>query len=86
MNTKDLLEERKQSYGDAWIVAGMWLCLSAVRESNLFKDSFFVHNFVLIMSKLARALHSPHNIDHWRDIAGYATLIVTFLEEEENSL
>ena len=35
----------------------------------------------MIVHKISRALHgNPHEIDHWRDIAGYATLVVNELE------
>jgi hypothetical protein len=43
-----------------------------------------VHNWVLIMSKMVRILFTPKNPDHWRDIAGYATLQLTMLEEIQN--
>jgi hypothetical protein len=81
MNVNKLLEERGKEYGTAWITAGVWLNSKAVRDSALFQESIFIHNFVLIMSKLARALHSPYNVDHWRDIAGYATLVANWLTE-----
>jgi hypothetical protein len=81
MNTDKLLEERKREYGDAWLIAGIWLNNAAIRNSPLFTESLFTHNFVLILSKLARALHSPYNVDHWKDAAGYATLVATWLEE-----
>lgn len=36
----------------------------------------------MIASKIARALYGdPTEIDHWRDIAGYAQLVVRELEE-----
>jgi DNA primase len=35
----------------------------------------------MIAQKISRALHgNPHEVDHWRDIAGYATLVVNELE------
>jgi hypothetical protein len=79
-NIDKLLAERETEYGDAWLIAGYWLHHKAVRDSNLFQESIFIHNFVLILSKMARALHSPYNIDHWRDAAGYATLVANWLE------
>jgi hypothetical protein len=82
MNATDkLLAEKESEYGQAWLIAGYWLHHKAVRDSTLFTDSLFAHNFVLILSKLARALHSPYNIDHWRDAAGYATLVANWLSE-----
>jgi hypothetical protein len=81
MNVDKLLKEREAEYGTAWITAGVWLNSKAVRDSALFTDSLFAHNFVLILSKLARALHSPYNIDHWRDAAGYATLVANWIDE-----
>lgn len=82
MNDIDkLLAEREEQYGNAWITAGVWLNSTSVRNSNLFRESIFIHNFVLIMSKLARALHSPYKADTWKDIAGYATLVANWLDE-----
>jgi hypothetical protein len=81
MNVDQLLKKREAEYGTAWITAGVWLNSKAVRDSNLFQESIFIHNFVLILSKLARALHSPYNVDHWQDIAGYATLVANWLTE-----
>ena len=40
----------------------------------------------LIMHKLARIANGdPHYDDSWRDIAGYATLVVDILNKEEDS-
>jgi hypothetical protein len=80
-DTAKLLEEKAAEYGDAWLIAGNWLHHTAVRNSPLFTESLFVHNFVLIFSKMARALHSPYNVDHWRDAAGYATLVANWITE-----
>jgi hypothetical protein len=80
-DTQQLLTQRKKEYGDAWLIAGYWLNHKAVRDSNLFQESLFTHNFVLILSKLARALHSPYKKDTWQDIAGYATLVANWLDE-----
>jgi hypothetical protein len=81
MNVDKLLKEREAEYGTAWITAGVWLNSKAVRDSPLFQESIFIHNFVLIISKLARALHSPYKADTWYDISGYATLVANWLDE-----
>jgi hypothetical protein len=80
-DTDKLLAERETEYGQAWLIAGYWLHHAAVRNSNLFTESLFAHNFVLIISKLARLLHSPYKKDSWQDIAGYATLVANWLSE-----
>lgn len=37
----------------------------------------------MIAQKISRALHgNPNEVDHWRDIAGYAQLIVRELESK----
>lgn len=39
----------------------------------------------MICSKIARiCVGNPNEIDHWRDIAGYALLVVKELESENN--
>lgn len=38
-----------------------------------------------IAGKLGRINQNPHEIDHWRDIAGYAMLVVRDMEKNEAS-
>ncbi len=45
----------------------------------------FFFNWLLILSKLVRAIYSPENPDHWRDIQGYAKLVLNDLEDSSRS-
>jgi hypothetical protein len=85
MDTQNLLNERRQEYGQAWVVAGM--IMQAFNEvifiSNLFACTPYGHNWILILSKLCRALHSPYNRDHWQDIVGYCQLVLDDIDTLE---
>lgn len=81
---RELLEERGEEYGEAWLLVGkyisvLWMnplvAFDAIIKANLF------HNWVMIQSKLFRMLKSPRKVDHWKDLIGYAQLIVDYLEE-----
>lgn len=52
--------------------------------ARLIRYGFFF-NWVLILSKLVRAIYSPENPDHWRDICGYAKLVLNDLENSPKS-
>ncbi len=76
-----LLEERGQEYGPAWLLTADAMSAMAFRKSPLAATPF-VFIWVIILNKLARALKSPSNMDHWRDIAGYAELAIRWAEEK----
>lgn len=79
--------ERDEKYGGAWYKVGVLIQKMGpiILESNLFKNSPFSHNFILILSKLFRSLHDPYYDDNWKDIIGYCELILRYIEERENS-
>jgi hypothetical protein len=82
-SVENLLEERKRVYGDTWLIVGDILEVGPVQKEFLHLTAEFpkaVHNWILIMSKMIRVLYTPHDADHWRDIAGYATLMYKYLE------
>jgi hypothetical protein len=81
---KTLLQERGEEYGEAWLSAGQVMVVLGYRH-NLFRKSMFAHNWVLILSKMMRALHSPYKEDTWRDIAGYATLCADYCKQRVES-
>ena len=55
----------------------------ANRVDNLLRMAPEVYyNWVIILNKLTRLLADPLNIDSWKDIAGYASLVVNYLEEK----
>lgn len=82
-----VLEERGQEYGDFEIVART---ASEIRDA-IMRPHFSRHQdrmpavqreaIIMIATKLARIANgNPGNVDSWRDIAGYATLVVRDLE------
>lgn len=78
------LEQRGEEYGEAWLVAGTIMThLQTVRLIEGILSTPYAHNWVLILSKLIRACRSPNNPDHWRDIAGYATLVLERIQRKE---
>ena len=70
-----LLKERGRQYGDTWKLAGEVVHYISLDNFKALLDTPYTHNWVQILGKLIRALFSPANPDHWRDIAGYATLV-----------
>lgn len=83
-NVRELLNERKTEYHNAWYVAGSVLHMfnDDIYTSNLFSTTPYGHNWVVILSKMFRALHTPNNTDHWQDIIGYCQLILDDLEQD----
>lgn len=84
---KDILEERGRTHGDFTQVAET---AQAIKDTlhdapNYAQDELSsVHYEALdmIASKLARIMcGNPNEPDHWRDIAGYALLVVSELEK-----
>lgn len=84
MEVNKLLEERGKEYGDF---------VSFSKKSQYLKDQlltapsrrnwtfFEAEALDMIVHKIARICNgNPHNIDSWRDIAGYAQLVVNELE------
>lgn len=77
-----VLEDRGKEYGEAWLVAGNVIkYVGNVSSLTKLMSTPFFHNWVIILSKMIRILQSPTKIDHWKDIAGYATLVMQYLEQ-----
>lgn len=76
-----VLDERGEEYGKAWLLAGIILQRKEVLNSILFQQTPLSHNFVLVVSKLCRMLTSPYNTDHYIDAIGYLTLMLRWVEE-----
>jgi Domain of unknown function (DUF6378) len=73
-----LLSERGKTHGDYVKDAGVAIqfLLVVEREFTTAHSSTMRHSIIMIIFKLARILTGdPDFADHWRDIAGYATLI-----------
>jgi|WetSurSiteA1Bulk_404760.scaffolds.fasta_scaffold30670_4 hypothetical protein len=82
-STQQLIEERDATYGVAWKASGYALQPLAKQVIGLLlkaPEAFFP--WLMIHNKLIRILANPHHIDSWRDIAGYAELMVQDIERE----
>lgn len=79
----DILDEREKTHGDYYCVAMMAQELKDVmRRGKNWKtlDDTQREALEMIASKIGRILSgNPHEVDHWRDIAGYAALIERWL-------
>lgn len=79
----DILDEREKTHGDYYQVSMMAQELKdAMRRGKNWRtlDDTQRETLELIASKIGRILSgNPHEVDHWRDIAGYATLIERWL-------
>lgn len=80
----ELLDERSVSYQNAWLKTG-WMAkqVSAEIASLLFHFPDGWWSWVVILNKLVRILGDPEHLDSWKDIVGYATLVVDRLEGEK---
>lgn len=84
----NLLKTRGQDYGQAWLLAGkVWKLYHEVvidpvtnlRLTDIISESGFAHNWMIIQSKLARAMTTPFLEENWRDIEGYAKLVADYI-------
>ena len=79
----DILDEREKTHGDFYCVAGTAQELKDVmRRGKNWKtlDDTQREALEMIASKIGRIMSgNPHEADHWRDIAGYATLVEQWL-------
>lgn len=83
----EMLERKQRAYGQAWKLATAILGnreVFAAFANFVAVTPEYVHNWVIIMSKMMRILTSPENPDHWRDIVGYATLVLDDLTNKRN--
>ena len=74
---------RQAQYGESWVWLGMVIQILKPFLTLLINSGFF-HPWYQIMTKLIRLLVSPNHLDSWRDIIGYAELVVTEMEAELN--
>ena len=80
--TKEILTERAKTHGsfatNARVSQGIKDLLSRQKAN---RSDVLNEGIDAIAGKLARiASGDPLEIDHWEDIAGYATLVVTYLK------
>lgn len=83
MDIRELVESRNAQYADAWRKTGE-VTASLADEIATMHKAFpqAMVSWWTILCKLMRVLGDPKHIDSWRDIAGYATLVVDYLEKE----
>ena len=81
MNTEHLLNERQATHGDYCATAIIAQALkNELRQTEKRRTAAQNESLDMICSKLARIANgNPDEVDHWRDIAGYATLVVNAL-------
>lgn len=88
-DVKGILEERAKTHGSFACVAEIAQQLKdSMRDgcnwASPEMSSAQYEALEMFASKIARILcGNPNEVDHWRDIAGYAMLIVRELEEKE---
>ncbi len=84
MELKSILKERGSRYGDYANHAAIALSIvdaMAVNDSWDNLSSVQTQALRVIADKIARILNGdPDYVDSWTDIAGYATLVVNWLE------
>ena len=86
-NIKDILEERQKTHGDfalnAIISQELKTTIRTYSADTLGFTDQMKEALDVICGKIARIIAGdPYHSDHWRDIAGYATLIQNILEKE----
>jgi len=84
MDPQQLIDKRNSDYGDAWKTHGLVAQLLLPQlAAFLQKWPAYYFSWTMILNKLIRALTTPENVDHWRDIQGYAQLILNDLENKK---
>jgi len=81
---EELLLQRNTRYGGAWLTSNQMM-IPVMNEFLAFcqKAPLFIYAWIIILNKLTRILADPYYKDSWVDIAGYATLVTKYLEEQE---
>lgn len=85
-NANTLIDERAVSRGsflDVASAAQVYKSFSRTRLATI--KSYEAEALDNIFTKIARLTNrkSKHDLDSWQDIAGYATLVVNLIKEEE---
>lgn len=82
-----ILEEREREYGSFTDIANLSVGFKSLvvkvkpRESQEI-PSTIIEAIGMICTKLARVVYNPSHKDSWKDIAGYANLVVEYLESK----
>jgi hypothetical protein len=85
---RDLVDSRDKEYGQAWLVTGVVMSNMVAEDPQVFDvlhDTPYTYNWTIIQNKLHRLLTNPYHVDSWKDIGGYAELVVRHLEERNRA-
>jgi hypothetical protein len=85
---RDLVDSRDAQYKQAWRASGIWMSNIAFEDPNAFQkvlETPYMYAWTIIFNKLFRLLVDPRHVDSWKDIAGYATLVVDDLLGHETA-
>ena len=83
MEIQEILDERRQDYGEFHDVARVSQELKSAISVPGHYEADQAEALEMICSKMARiACGNPYHLDSWRDIAGYATLVANRLRDE----
>jgi hypothetical protein len=85
MNIEDTLKQREQQHGSFPAHCLIEVQLNKLIAPHAVKlDHVQMVGLSMILHKLARILNNGHNhVDSWHDIAGYATLVEKWLNDEQ---
>jgi len=92
MNINETLAERERSYGDFENFSMVAKMLKQIIRNEIEDcedlpgqwEDYFTESLEMIIHKIVRIINGdPYHMDSWRDIAGYATLVVNILEKNE---
>ena len=90
MDTTDILMEREQTYGRYEIVSNISQDIKRVMQASpnyRIMPNFARESMDMIANKIARILNgSYYHEDSWRDISGYAQLVLMTLEDLHKEL
>ena len=82
---RDMLKEKEKTHGEFAKVAETASALKLALKRGNPIECYHVEALTMICSKMARIVNgNPNEIDHWKDIAGYAELVVIELEKANN--
>ncbi|HED4400954.1 TPA: hypothetical protein R4323_002442 [Pasteurella multocida] len=73
---KEVLDERETTHGDFHAGAMDFKeLMNVINSGKSNMDSSQYYALTMIATKIVRIVNgNPHEVDHWRDIVGYATL------------
>lgn len=84
MEPQKLIDARQETHGDTWKIMGPLINSVLPQVIDMVqKHPKYVWSWLMIASKLVRALFNPTVREHWYDIQGYAQLVIKDLEVKD---